>query len=431
MFGRKRHFDGLRNALASPNYRIWTIGNSISLVGTWMHKVGVAWLTWQMTESGAWLGAVAFADMIPTLFVGPIAGALADRWDRLRVTRFGQAAMMVTGAVIYGLTVSGLMTVHILIALVALMGGLHSLGQPARLALIPNLVRKQNVVAAVAINSLIFNLARFVGPALAGIVIVWWGVAATFLLNTLSFGAFLYALFHVRLETADRVTEGEHDNLFKELAEGVMFAARHPGIRPALLSLVAVSTLARPAMELLAGFADAVFVAGAPGLSMLTSAIGLGAIVAGLILTTHVGTVGLVNVMLRNALLSAIGVLGFALTPSLWIAVPAIALAGFGLIGFGISMQTLVQMGVNTRMRGRILSLYSAVFKAGPALGALVMGVLSEHYGLQIPVAAGALILLVGLTWAWGRRKRYAAALEHPPGDDAAATPSPTAEVRQ
>jgi MFS family permease len=186
--------------LAHRNFGIYVAGSSVSLIGNWMQRIGVGWLAWELSHSGAILGLVAFADLFPTIAIGPFGGALADRFDRLRLLRIAQTLIMMQAFLLFALTATGLITVELLIGLVLLGGVVIGINQPARLALAPSLVPRSDLATAVAINSIVFNLARFVGPALAGLVIVWWGVGMVFALNALSFLAFLFALARIRVE---------------------------------------------------------------------------------------------------------------------------------------------------------------------------------------------------------------------------------------
>ena len=158
--------------LKSPNYRIYTTGSSVSLVGMWMQRVAVGWLAWQLTGSAAWLGILAFAELCPTVVIAPLAGALADRLDRLKALRLGQSLMFLQSLSLFSLTVSDLITIWWLLALTLFHGIVVAFNQPNRLALVPSLVARDDLPAAVALNSVIFNTARFVGPAAAGVAIV-------------------------------------------------------------------------------------------------------------------------------------------------------------------------------------------------------------------------------------------------------------------
>ena len=171
-------FEGIVRALKNPNYGTYAAGNSVSLIGTWIQRIAVGWLAWELTGSGAWLGAVAFADLFPAVFIGPFGGAVADRLSRLRIITISQALAMVQAVALFWLTFSGAVTIEWLFALVLVNGFVMGFNQPSRLALVPSLVPREDLSTAVAINAIVFNLARFIGPAVAGLLIVSWGVAA-------------------------------------------------------------------------------------------------------------------------------------------------------------------------------------------------------------------------------------------------------------
>jgi predicted MFS family arabinose efflux permease len=406
-------FSSILAALRNPNYGLYTAGSGISLIGTWMQRVATGWLTWELTGSGAWLGLVAFADLFPTVIIGPIAGAIADRWDRLTVTRISQSLAMLQAITLFTLTVTGLINIYLLLALVAFLGSVAAFNQPARLALIPSLVPREHLMAAVAVNSIVFNLARFIGPAAAGVAIVSGGVALAFLLNAVSFAFFLLALARIRLGPPEARTAKR--NFFADLADGFRYAVSHAGIAPMLLLLIVTSVGVRPVIELMAGFADRVFAAGAPGLAMLTSAVGVGAVVGGIWLAGRAEPAGLTRVVLTATLVLVATTLVFAATDALWLGVAAMLVLGFAMVCAGVGTQTLIQLSVDSAMRGRVLSLYGLIFRGAPALGALMMGVASEAVGLRWPLAAGALFVLAAALWARAREGRIVAALEAPP----------------
>jgi predicted MFS family arabinose efflux permease len=400
--------------LAHRNFGIYVAGSSVSLIGNWMQRIGVGWLAWELSHSGAILGLVAFADLFPTIAIGPFGGALADRFDRLRLLRIAQTLIMAQAFLLFALTATGLITVELLIGLVLAGGVVIGINQPARLALAPSLVPRSDLATAVAINSIVFNLARFVGPALAGLVIVWWGVGMVFALNALSFLAFLFALARLRLEPL--LLEGQgRGSMLGAIAEGLRYTGRHPGIGPLLLLHAILAVSARPFFELLPGFASDVFGRGASGLAMLGSAVGIGAVAAGLWLAQRNEDSRLTSVALGSSFLVTLSVLTFSLSTSFAAALVCMALAGFGMVVAGVGTQTLIQTSVDEAMRGRVLSLFGLIFRGGPAVGALVMGAASEIVGLQAPVAAGTIIGLVASILIWRHRGAIAASLGERP----------------
>lgn len=406
--------------LRHPDYALYTLGNSVSLVGMWMQRVSIGWLTWDLTHSGTWLGAVAFADLFPSVFIGLVGGVAADRLDRVRVIMVCQGTAMLLALLLGVLTLAGGMTVELLFALVFVGGIVIGFNQPSRLALVPSLVPRADLTTAVAINSIVFNTARFIGPAVAGLVIVASDVAWAFIANAVSYLALLVALALIRRRNPaagrdDAVARMPRSGLVADIGAGLAYAARHPGIGPLLALHLAGSILVRPILELLPGFADRVFQGGADTLALLTSTVGIGAVAGGWLLTRRSGTEGLVALVIWSSAGVSVAVLGFVASDALWLGVTAAGLLGAVLVASGVGMQSVVQLAVDPAMRGRVLSLHGLIFRGGPAIGALIMGALGDLVGLRLPIGAGAVLALgiVGLVAL--RAGRIRAAIEGPP----------------
>jgi predicted MFS family arabinose efflux permease len=408
--------------LAQPAYGTYTAGNALSLVGTWMQRIAVGWLAWEFTGSAAWLGIVAFADLFPTVVVAPLAGAAADRWDRLRILRATVLVNLVQAAALAALAATGALGIWTLLAATLVSGIATGVGQPARLALVASLVRREDLPTAVAINSIVFNVARFIGPALAGLLIATGGAAPAFLGNALSYVAFFAALARLRLGAeAERASGRTGHGLGHDLVAGLRYATGHPGIGPLLALLVVTNVFGRPFVELLPGFAAQVFAAGPEGLAMMTSAIGFGAVLAGAWLAGREGTAGLVGVSLGATVLLALSIWAFVSTDRLAFALPVLAISGMAMVGAGVGTHTLLQLAVAPAMRGRVLALYGLIFRGGPALGALAMGPLADRLGLAQPVAAGALVVALVAVPLLTRRRSLTG---HLLGGGAAAAPA-------
>ena len=404
-------FRRITGVLAQPTYGTYTAGNALSLIGTWMQRIAVGWLAWELTASATWLGAVAFADLFPTVLVAPLAGAAADRWDRRRILGATVLVNLAQAVVLTALSAAGRLDIWSLLGATLVSGIATGIGQPARLALVSSLVKRDDLPTAVAINSIVFNVARFIGPALAGLLIGAGGVALAFAGNALSFLAFLVALSRLRIDETERAAAAPGSGLGRDLVEGLRYAVGHPGIGPLLALLVITNLFGRPFVELLPGFAAEVFAAGPEGLAMMTSAIGCGAIVAGTWLAGREGTDGLVTVTVASTLLLALTIVLFVSADRLILALPVLAVSGMVMVGAGVGTHTLLQLAVTPAMRGRVLSLYGLIFRGGPALGALLMGPIADRLGLAWPVAAGAAVLAVGATLQMTRRQRLAEGL--------------------
>jgi predicted MFS family arabinose efflux permease len=407
--------------LRNQNYGLYTAGNAVSLIGTWMQRIAVGWLAWELTHSGLWLGIVAFADFFPVLLLGAIAGAAADRWDRLKVVKRSQVLSLLQAAILFWLTASGRMNIFLLVALTACQGVIVAFNQPARLALVPSLVDHSDLASAIAINSVIFNLARFIGPMLAGLAIVWSGVAAAFAVNAVSYIAFWLVLSRIRLVSTDSESTKQR-SFTAELRDGIRYTARHPAIAALLLLLIAIGIGARPLNELLPGFAAEVFHAGAFGFSVLASSIGGGAIIGGLWLGHRAGSADLTRVAIFATLAGALAAVAVSAASSIWIAVPVIALFGFCVSAAGIAIQTLVQTASDRSMRGRVMGLYGLVFRGAPAIGALLAGIVSAHFGLRVPVVLGAVLVIAVALWTYRGRARIEQGLRVPSPEGAPQT---------
>ena len=394
----------LSAALSDRDYRTFSIGSLLSHNGTWAQRAAVLWFAWELTHSGVWLGLTSAADLLPVVFIGPFAGALADRLNLLTMMKATQALAALQSALLAGLTLAGVMTPELLVALVLAHGVVISFNQPARLALVPHLIRRRNLSAAIGINAMIFNSARATGPMIGGVLIGFYGVAFAFVFNAASYLWFIGSLFLLRI--SDPRSGKERTRLReipREIADGFRYAMRHPGIAPMLVVLAVVSLCGRPYMELLAGFADEVFDRGAQGYSLLVSMTGVGAMLGAFWLAQRGEVRGLTSLV------------GFAATDFFGFALVCLVVTGFSVIVVGVGEQTLMQNAVDPAMRGRVMSLYGMVGRGAPALGALAMGSLAEAFGFQVPVIAGALVCLGLWFWASRRRDEMTRALERVP----------------
>jgi MFS family permease len=404
---------GILQTLRHPNFGIYTAGHAVSHIGTWMQRVAIGWLAWELTQSTAWLGVVAAANLLPAVFVGPFAGAIADRADRLRVVTLTQKLLMVQAVALFALNVSGLISIEALVGLVAFHGVVVGFNLPANKALVPSLVPRDDLPTALAINSIVFNLARFIGPVVAGVFIVSGGLSAAFAANAVSYLAFLAALSRLNIDAAARMpAEVSGATLLGQVGAGYKYVAGHPGIGPLLVMYAALALTVRPVAEMLPAFAAQVFGKGAETLATLTAAMGLGAIVGGVWLARRGHAPGLTRVTLLSVLGLGLATLLFTSSQALWVGLGAMACFGFFAVSASIGTQTLIQLAVAPNMRGRVFGLHGIIYRGGTAVGALAIGAVSEGVGLRGSVAGATVFLALAWVWAWRRRVFIAAALE-------------------
>lgn len=406
-------FGALSRALGIGNFRNYMAGNFSAQLGMWVQRIAIAWLTWELTGSPFWLGIIAFADFFPNMVMAPLAGALADRLDRLKAIRLYVLISAVISSTIAGLTIAGLIDIHLLLALVLANGVVMSFNYPVRLSIIHALVGRDELTSAISVNALLFNIARIGGPALAGFIIVQFGSGPALLFTAFADLVFIGALYAVRLAGEGKKRERRPaGDIPAEIMEGFRYAARHPGIGPLLIVLAMTAVFARPYVDLFPGFADQVFGLGADGLAWLTAMVGVGAFGGSLFLARREGVEGLTALMVTSVLVFALSLLGFVATDIFWVALGCAVVGGFAMVTIGVTEQTLLQASVDSAIRGRVLSLYTLIARGCPSIGALLMGWIAEYTGLRWPVAGGAVICL-GL-WLWTRRRQrlMTAALE-------------------
>ena len=381
------------------------MGNIVSHNGGCAQRIAVGWLAWELTNSPFWLGLVAVADLFPVVILAPLAGAMADRVHLLTMMKATQIMAMVQSILLAILTIWGIMTPELLLFLVLLHGAIIEIAQPVRLAIVPHLVTRENMTAAIGINSMIFNSVRFTGPMIGGLLIDYAGVRWAFVFNSASYLWFVFALGFIHLKNPRSAKARTSVRpVLREIVEGNRYATKHSGIERMLIILTIVAVCGRPYMELLPGFADDVFGLGAQGLVWLVSVSGLGAMFGAFWLAQRGGVVGLTRWVVVFVLVLGLGLVGFAVTNLFGFALLCLFVTGFAMIVVGVGEQTLLQNAVDPAMRGRVMSLYGMIGRGAPAVGALAMGGLSETMGLQVPVIGGA-VLCIGL-WFWASRRQ-------------------------
>ena len=402
--------------LAVRDYRLFVIGNLTSNIGLWTQRVALGWLTWELTESTAWLGAIAIAESAPLIVFSMIAGAVIDRVDYFKLLRVTQALSLGYALAMAVFTLLGMMDIWLLLIIVLIRGSVVAFNRPSRMTVIFSLVGRDLVASAVALNSLIFNLSRFIGPAVGGGMIVLAGVGWTFAVAAGLFVVFTVTLHMISTRVASPPARA-HGSILVETVEGARYMLQHPGIRVQMAMVFVVALLAKPLTDLLPGFVGEVFARGPEGLALLTSAYGLGAMVAAFWMARRdKGVSGLTALTISNILLIAAGTILFAAVPSFWMTLPFSAIIGFAFIVFNVANQTLIQMSSDPAMRGRVISNHSLAQHFVPGIGALLMGVVADHFGLRPPVIIGAALCLILWVWVWRQRHALRKSLEAAPG---------------
>ncbi|WP_369412650.1 MFS transporter [Neoroseomonas alba] len=404
----------LTRALSHRNAKIFFGASLMAWTGLWMHRIAVSWLAWELTGSAFWVGVVAFCDLAPAVLVSPLAGAVADRADRVRMTMISQTVIGLNAALNATLVATGLMSIGTLLVLETVSGTAASFAQPARQSLMPGLVPRADLPAAVALNSLTFNVARFVGPALAAPIIAIAGVWPAIACNALAYLVATTTTPMLKITAEARRGHPATGSLFGEMIEGLTYAARHPGLGP-ILGFAAVSAiLLRGVQEILPPFVERIFGRGAESLALLTASFGVGALIAGLAIAARGRIAGTTRLAVYGVLMLALATAGFAATGWFAFGIACAALMGAAGSVHGISVQTLAQNASDPSMRGRVLSTWGLITRACPALGALMLGASGEFFGLRWPTLIAVALSLLVVVWGVMRLGRIAEALEGP-----------------
>lgn len=382
----------LTRSLRHRNFRLYFFGQLLSLHGTWMQSVAQAWLVYRLTDSSFMLGLVSFLNLAPVLVLGLAAGAVADRYSRYRLFWTTQTLAMLQAFVLGALTLSGYVQVSHILVLAALLGIIHAFEIPARHALVAGLVDRAELPNAIGLNSSLFNLARFLGPALAGLLIATLGEGPLFIVNGLSFLTVLLALAAMRPRPTMHVRHAGGGGPWA----GLRFAWRQPPLRYALALVALVSLAGTPYLVLMPVFARDVFGGDAQQLGLLVGAAGFGALLGALRLAQREHHKGLERVIVVSGVLAGIGLLLFSQAGSFVFALASLPVTGFAITSLVATTNTFLQLEAEDGLRGRLMSLFSMVFLGFAPLGNLLAGSAAQHIGAPHTVAVCGAICLTG-----------------------------------
>jgi len=424
-------------ALAHRNYRLFFFGQLVSLTGTWMQSVAQSWLAYRLTGSAALLGIVGFAGQIPAFLLSPLGGLVADRRDRRRVLLVTQATSMALAFLLAGLTLAGRIGVLGLVAIATGLGVVNAFDIPARQSFVVEMVGRDDLVNAIALNSSVFNGARTIGPAVAGILVAKIGEGWCFFANGTSFLAVLVALLAMRLPGRAAVAR-PRGSAVAELAEGLRFVAGNRPVRALLLLLGLVSLTGMPFAVLMPVFAEKILGGGARGLGILLGASGIGALAGAMSLAGRDGVRGLGSWVAAGAIGLGGALVAFSLSRSFWLSAALLVPVGFSMMLEMASSNTLLQSMVPDALRGRVMAAYAMMFMGMAPIGALAAGLLAEAIGAPRTVAlggaaclAGGLLFAARLGTLRSEARRMIVALEMAGGDPPGAATGDAARGRE
>jgi MFS family permease len=391
-------------AFRSRNFRLYFIGQIVSMIGTWLQMVAQGWLVLEMTGSAFWVGVTAAASSLPTLFLSLFGGVIVDRYNRKTILLWTQSASMMLALVLGAVTLSGTVTLAVIMVMAFLLGCVAAVATPAIQAFLSEMVERSELHSAVALNAAIFNASRVIGPAIAGLMIAWIGTGGAFMVNGLSYLAVIAALLAIR--TAPPLTKPEaHQPPLQSIREGIVYTWEHPVIRTIVLFVSVVSIFGWSFMSMLPVVAKQTFGMGSDGMGYLFSAFGLGSLSGTVLVSMSSGKIRSSMMVIGGILTFSIALGAFTFATDERIAMGFLFIAGIGMLSAFATMTATVQRLVEDRYRGRVMSIYLMVLMGFMPLGNLQVGFLSEHFGTALAIRIGSVVVLLATLFLFSYRK--------------------------
>ncbi len=385
-------------ALRHRNFRLFFGGQTISLVGTWMTRIATSWLVYRLTGSALLLGTVSFAGQIPTFLFAPFAGVWIDRADRRKVLVWTQTLSMVQSLALAALTLSHLITIPLLLAFSVMQGIINAFDMPGRQSFMVQMVDdKRNLGNAIAINSSMVNVARLIGPSLAGMLIAVSNEGWCFLIDGISYLAVIASLLMMRVHVPPvvrRVT-----SMLTELQAGWTYVSEFVPIRTILLLFAVISLMGMPFVVLMPIFAARVLHGGPHTLGFLMGAMGVGALVSALSLAARKSVRGLIRMIPIAAAVFGLGLIGFGLSRTFWLSMIMVFIAGMGMMQGMAGSNTVIQTIVSEDKRGRVMSYYTMAFMGMAPFGSLLAGTMAHAIGAPWTVIINGAVVVLGGAW--------------------------------
>jgi MFS family permease len=377
------------------NYRLFFGGQSISLIGTWMQRIAMPWLVYHLTGSVFLLGVVGFAGQIPTFVLAPVAGVFTDRWNRYYVLIASQVVAMIQAFVLTWLFYAGTIQVWHIVVLSVVLGIFNAFDVPSRQAFIVDLVeRKEDLGNAIALNSLMFNGARLIGPSVAGVLLASAGEGICFLSNAISYLFVIASLLIMKVQPRGKVKSNNH--ILKDMREGFNYTFRFAPIKHLILLLGLVSLMIMPYSVLMPVFAKEILHGGSNTFGFLMGAAGFGALLGGLYLASRKTILKLGRLVPVAAAVSGIGLIAFSLSRYFLISMLMMIIAGLGMMLHTASSNTILQTIVEEDKRGRVMSFYTMAIMGTAPFGSLMAGGLAKIIGAPNTILAGGIACIAG-----------------------------------
>jgi MFS family permease len=389
------NFKFIGRSFRSRNYRLFFVGQGVSLIGTWMQQIAMSWLVYRLTDSAFLLGLIGFTSQVPVFVLTSFAGVFADRVHRRNLLIITQALSAFQAALLAFLVLSGYIQVWHLILLSLFLGSINAVDMPTRQSFVVEMIEhKKDLGNAIALNSFMFNSARLVGPSIAGLVVALVGEGYCFLINAVSFLAIIITLLAMRIP--QQAAEVHPASLYHGLKEGYRYASGFPPTRYTLLLIAIMSVMGMPYMLLMPVFARDILHGGPQTLGFLMGAAGVGALMGALYLASRRSVLGLMKLIVISSSVFGLGLVGFSFSQYLPLSLCIMFFTGIGMIMSAASINTILQTIVDEDKRGRIMSLYTMAAVGMTPFGSLMAGGLASKIGAPYTIAIGGIVCIIG-----------------------------------
>jgi MFS family permease len=382
-------------SLRYRNYRLFFMGQSISLIGTWMQRIALPWLVYSMTNSAFLLGLVGFASQIPTFLLAPFAGVLIDRWNRYTILVVTQILAMIQSFILAFLFFNNSIEVWHIVVLSIFMGCINAFDMPVRQSLVVDMIEnREDLGNAIALNSSMFNVARLLGPSIAGILIALTGEGICFLVNGISFIFVLAFLFMMKIKREE--VKVQHSHILQGIKEGFKYTFGFKPIGYIILLLALVNLMGMPYTVLIPVFAKDILHGGPHTFGFLMGACGIGALSAAIYMASRKSVVGLGKIVPIFAAFFGAGLILFSLSHYFILSIVLMAVTGFGMIMQMTSSNTILQTVVDDDKRGRVMSFYTMAFMGTAPFGSLMAGASANYIGAPNTLIIGGICCIIG-----------------------------------
>jgi MFS family permease len=391
----KDRFKIVFRSLKYRNYRLFFSGQSVSLIGTWMQRISMPWLVYHMTGSALLLGIVGFAGQIPTFLISPIAGVLTDRWNRYRVLLITQVFSMIQASVLAWLCLTGSIQIWQIVTLSIALGCINAFDVPSRQSFVIDMVeKKEDIGNAIALNSMMFNAARLIGPSVAGVLLASAGEGICFLLNAISYLFVIISLFMMKIKAKE--VKKKKSKIFTELKEGLNYTFGFPPIKHLIILLSIISLMGMSYSVLMPVFAKEILNGGSHTYGFLMGAAGFGALLGALFLASRQTVLKMGRIVPAAAIIFGTGLIILSFSRVFYVSLGLMVFIGMGMMLQTASSNTIIQTITEDDKRGRVMSFYTMAIMGTAPFGSLMAGALARVIGTPSTILAGGIVCIIG-----------------------------------